>query len=111
MKDQKEVKDDHSKQQKDDHSKDHKNDHSKDHKDDNSKDHKNDHSKEHSKDSVSTPDKGNWSEQKAKLKAKYPTLTEADFVFAEGKKDEMLAKLQAKLGKTKEELTKIIATL
>ena len=123
MKDLKEVKDDHSKQQKDDHSKDHKNDNSKDHKndnskdhkDDNSKDHKNDHSKEysreHSKDSVSTPDKGNWSEQKAKLKVKYPTLTDTDFVFAEGKKDEMLAKLQVKLGKTKEELTEIIAKL
>jgi uncharacterized protein YjbJ (UPF0337 family) len=107
MKDLKEVKDDHSKQQKDDHSKDHKNDHSKDHKNDNSKE----YSKEHSKDSVSTPDKGNWSEQKAKLKVKYPTLTDTDFVFAEGKKDEMLAKLQVKLGKTKEELTEIIAKL
>ncbi len=32
-------------------------------------------------------------------------------MFAEGKKDEMLGKLQIKLGKTKEELFKIIAAL
>ena len=75
------------------------------------KDIKESHSKEHSKGSVPTADKGNWNEQKVKLKAKYPTLTDADFHFAEGKKDEMLSKLQTKLGKTKEELTKIIAAL
>jgi uncharacterized protein YjbJ (UPF0337 family) len=80
-------------------------------KNDHSKEHKNDHSKEHKKDSASTSDKGSWSEQKAKLKVKYPTLTDEDFIFAEGKKHEMLAKLQAKLGKTKEELTEIIAKL
>ena len=32
-------------------------------------------------------------------------------MFAEGKKDEMLGKLQIKLGKTEEELHKIIAAL
>jgi uncharacterized protein YjbJ (UPF0337 family) len=32
-------------------------------------------------------------------------------MFAEGKKDEMLGKLQIKLGKSKEELDKIIAAL
>jgi uncharacterized protein YjbJ (UPF0337 family) len=55
--------------------------------------------------------KGNWSEQKGKLKQKFAVLTDNDLMFAEGKKEEMLGKLQIKLGKTKEELHKIIAGL
>ncbi len=54
---------------------------------------------------------GNWNEQKGKLKQKFATLTDNDLMFAEGKKDEMLGRLQAKLGKTKEELHKLIAAL
>ena len=52
--------------------------------------------------------KGNWNEQKAKLKKNFAVLTDNDLMFEEGKKDEMMAKLQKKLGKTKEELHKII---
>jgi len=52
--------------------------------------------------------KGNWEEQKGRLKQKFATLTDNDFLFAEGKKDEMLGKLQIKLGKSKEELHKIM---
>lgn len=55
--------------------------------------------------------KGNWDEQKAKLKQKFAALTENDLLFAEGKKEEMMAKLQIKLGKTKEEMFKIISEL
>ena len=55
--------------------------------------------------------KGNWNEQKGKLKQKFATLTNNDLLFADGKKDEMLGKLQVKLGKTKEELHKIIESL
>jgi uncharacterized protein YjbJ (UPF0337 family) len=51
---------------------------------------------------------GNWKEQKGKLKQKFAALTENDLLFAKGKKEEMLDKLQAKLGKTKEELNRII---
>ncbi|MEX0812789.1 MAG: CsbD family protein [Chitinophagales bacterium] len=53
--------------------------------------------------------KGNWNEQKAKLKKKFAMLTDDDLMFAEGKRDEMFLKLQKKLGKTKEELRKIIS--
>jgi uncharacterized protein YjbJ (UPF0337 family) len=53
----------------------------------------------------------NWNTQKSKLKSKFPVLTDADLKFDEGKKDEMLSKVQIKLGKTKEELAKIIASL
>ena len=55
--------------------------------------------------------KGNWSEQKGKLKAKFSTLTDADLHYEEGKKDEMFTNVQTKLGKTKEELQTIIAAL
>jgi uncharacterized protein YjbJ (UPF0337 family) len=55
------------------------------------------------------PVKDNWNEKVSKLKAKFPTLTDADLKFEEGKKDEMLKKLQVKLGKTKEELDLIFS--
>ena len=55
--------------------------------------------------------KGSWNEQKGKLKQKFATLTDNDLLFLDGKKDEMLGKLQVKLGKTKEELHKIIGSL
>lgn len=55
--------------------------------------------------------KGNWEEQKGKLKQKFAQLTDDDLLFAEGKKDEMMGKLQVKLGKSKEELHKFIAGL
>lgn len=52
--------------------------------------------------------KGTWNRQKAVLKQKFATLTDNDLMYEEGKKDEMLAKLQIKLGKTKEELRKLM---
>jgi len=55
--------------------------------------------------------KGNWNEIKGKLKQKYADLTDDDLLFAEGKKDEMLGKLQIKLGKSKEELDSILKDL
>ena len=58
-----------------------------------------------------TEAKGNWEQQKGKLKQKFATLTDNDLLFAEGKKEEMFGRLQTKLGKTKEELHKIISIL
>lgn len=55
--------------------------------------------------------KGDWNETKGKLKQKFAMLTDDDLLFAEGKKDEMLGRLQAKLGKTKEEIQALIAGL
>lgn len=55
--------------------------------------------------------KGNWNEQKGKLKQKFAILTDNDLMFTEGKKDEMFGRLQKKLGKTKEELRNIISGL
>ncbi|MCX6236660.1 MAG: CsbD family protein [Bacteroidia bacterium] len=58
-----------------------------------------------------TEAKGNWNEQKGKLKQRFAIITDNDLMFDEGKEDEMLGKLQIILGKTKEELHKIIAAL
>ena len=55
--------------------------------------------------------KGSWDEIKGKLKQQYATLTDNDLLFADGKKDEMMGRLQIKLGKTKEELHRIISSL
>ena len=54
--------------------------------------------------------KGNWNELKGKLKQKFASLTDNDLMYEEGKRDEMLGKLQIKLGKTKEELNKILSS-
>ena len=48
--------------------------------------------------------KGNWNEIKGKLKQKYGQLTDDDLAFAEGKEDELLGRLQKRLGRTKDEL-------
>ena len=55
--------------------------------------------------------KGNWNEQKARLKQKFAVLTDNDLMFEEGKREEMYGKLQIKLGKTREEIHKIINSL
>ena len=55
--------------------------------------------------------KGNWNKQKGELKQKFAILTDNDLMFEEGEKEEMFRKLQIRLGKTKEELRKIIAAL
>ncbi|KAA6439473.1 CsbD family protein [Dyadobacter flavalbus] len=48
--------------------------------------------------------KGNWNELKGKLKQQYADLTDDDLAYEEGKEDELLGKLQQKLGKTREEV-------
>lgn len=55
--------------------------------------------------------KENWNEQKGKLKIKFAFLTDNDLMFLEGSKQEMAARLGVKLGKTKDEVYKIISEL
>jgi len=55
--------------------------------------------------------KGNWNEIAGKLKQQYGNLTDDDLLFKEGKEDELLGRLQKKIGKTKEEVRKLIAKL
>lgn len=55
--------------------------------------------------------KGNWNELKGKLKQQYGQLTDDDLVFAEGKEDEMLGRVQQRLGRSKEEVRTMIEGL
>jgi uncharacterized protein YjbJ (UPF0337 family) len=55
--------------------------------------------------------KGSWNEVKGRLKQKYARLTDDDLTFAEGKDDELLGRLEKRLGKTKEELRMEIESL
>ena len=55
--------------------------------------------------------KGNWNEIAGKLKQQYANLTDDDLLFKQGKEEELLGRLQQKLGKTKEELRKLIAKI
>ena len=54
--------------------------------------------------------KGTWNEMKGKLKKQFADLTDNDLMYEEGQIDEMLGKLQVKLGKTKDELSKIMSS-
>jgi len=54
---------------------------------------------------------GNWNENKGKLKQQFAQLTDNDLLYVEGAKDELLGKLQIKLGKSKDELHEIISAL
>ena len=55
--------------------------------------------------------KGNWKEISGKLKQQYANLTDDDLLFQEGKEEELLGRLQSKIGKTKEELRSLIGKL
>lgn len=55
--------------------------------------------------------KGNWNEVAGKLKQQFANLTDDDLLHKEGKEEELLGRLQQKLGKTKEELRKIISKI
>ncbi len=55
--------------------------------------------------------KGNWNEVKGKLKQKYGQLTDDDLAFSEGKDDELLGRIQKRLGETKENIRKTIEAL
>jgi len=55
--------------------------------------------------------KVNWNETKRKLKLKFIELTDSDLLFVKGRQNEMLGRLQGKLGKTKEEIILLISKL
>lgn len=53
--------------------------------------------------------KGNWNEAAGKLKQQYANLTDDDLLYVKGKEEELIGRLQKKLGKSKEEIEKIIS--
>ena len=54
---------------------------------------------------------GNWNTTKGKLKQKFAMLTDDDLLLVEGKQDELVGRLQTKLGKTTADIHKIISEL
>ena len=55
--------------------------------------------------------KGNWNEIKGKIKQQYADLTDDDLKYDEGKDDELVGRIQKKIGKTKEEVISWIQSL
>lgn len=52
-----------------------------------------------------------WREQKILLKRMFSSLSDEDFLYEGERKDDMLERLQKKLGKTRQELDSIFADL
>ena len=55
--------------------------------------------------------KGKWNELKGKAKQQYADLTDDDLMYEEGKEDELLGRMQTKLGKTRDEVVDWIKSL
>jgi uncharacterized protein YjbJ (UPF0337 family) len=55
--------------------------------------------------------KGSWNKVKGKLKEKYGELTDDDLQYTEGKEDQLIGRLQKKLGKSKDEVRRIISNV
>jgi uncharacterized protein YjbJ (UPF0337 family) len=55
--------------------------------------------------------KGNWNQAKGKLKSAYAQLTDDDLLLEEGKEDELYGRIQKKLGKSRDEVRKLIEDL
>ena len=54
---------------------------------------------------------GTWNDVKGKIKQAYGDLSDDDLTYEEGQDDELLGKIQKKIGKTKEEVKAWIESL
>ena len=52
--------------------------------------------------------RGNWNMVKGKLKERYGDLSDDDLTYAEGKEDQLIGKIQAKTGESKENIKSFI---
>ena len=52
--------------------------------------------------------KGNWNVIKGKLMQQYGNLTNDDLRYVEGQEEELLGRIQRRIGKSKEEIKSII---
>ena len=55
--------------------------------------------------------KGKWNELKGKIKQEYADWTDDDLKYEEGKDDELLGRLQQKLGQTREDVVNWLKSL
>ena len=55
--------------------------------------------------------KGRWNELKGKAKQAHANLTDDDLEYEDGKDDELIGRIQTRLGKTKDEVVEWIRSL
>lgn len=55
--------------------------------------------------------KGDWNILKGKLKQKFGNLTDDDLIFVKGKEEELIGRLQNKIGRTKQEIRDLLSKL
>jgi len=55
--------------------------------------------------------KGDWNQVAGKLKQRFAALTDDDLMYVDGKEDELLGRLQTKLGQSKDDLRRLISNL
>ncbi len=60
---------------------------------------------------VITKIKGDWNILKGKLKQQFGNLTDDDLTFVKGKEEELIGRLQNKIGKTKQEIRDLLSKL
>ena len=54
--------------------------------------------------------KGNWNEIKGKLKEQYGDLTDDDLKYTEGQEEQLVGRIQKRLGKTRQETIHLLNT-
>jgi uncharacterized protein YjbJ (UPF0337 family) len=52
--------------------------------------------------------KGDWNITKGKLKEKWAKLTDSDLLYAEGRQDELIGRIQKRTGETREAVEKAV---
>jgi uncharacterized protein YjbJ (UPF0337 family) len=52
--------------------------------------------------------KGNWNIVKGKLKKAYGDLTDDDLTYVEGKEDELMGRIQKRIGKTATDVRRLL---
>jgi uncharacterized protein YjbJ (UPF0337 family) len=55
--------------------------------------------------------KGDWNVLKGKLKQLYGSLTDDDLIYIKGKEEELVGRIQKKIGKTKQHVRELISKL
>jgi len=55
--------------------------------------------------------KGTWNEIKGKLRQKYGELTDDDLAYSEGQDEELVGKILKRIGKTHDEVRKMLEAL
>jgi len=59
-------------------------------------------------DSIKDKLRGNWNQLKGKLKERYSELTDDDLTYMEGQEDQLIGKIQHRIGKSKEEVRSML---